>query len=63
MNYDLTTLFVLGSAYLGLLFAIAFSTDRGWIPRPLVRNPVIYVLSLGVFASVWSYYTLSLIHI
>ncbi len=57
MNYDLTTLFVLGSAYLGLLFAIAFSTDRGWIPRPLVRNPVIYVLSLGVFASVWSYYT------
>ncbi len=57
MNYDLTTLFVLGSIYLVLLFAIAFGTDRGWIPRRMVRNPVVYVLSLGVFASVWSYYT------
>lgn len=57
MNFELTTLFILGSGYLVLLFGIAWATDHGWIPRTLVRNPVIYVLSLGVFASVWAYYT------
>ncbi|MDA1371400.1 MAG: ATP-binding protein [Proteobacteria bacterium] len=57
MNYELTTLFGLGSGYLVLLFGIAFITDRGWIPQKLVRHPIVYVLSLGVFASVWAYYT------
>ncbi|MDP6413897.1 MAG: ATPase, partial [Gammaproteobacteria bacterium] len=57
MNYELTTLFGLGSGYLVLLFGIAFITERGWIPQKLVRHPVVYVLSLGVFASVWAYYT------
>ncbi len=57
MNYELTTLFGLGSGYLVLLFGIAYATDRGWVPQRLVRNPVVYVLSLGVFASVWAYYT------
>ena len=57
MPYDLTTLFGLGSAYLALLFAIAFITNRGWIPEKIVHHPVVYVLSLGVFASVWAYYT------
>ena len=56
MNYELTTLFGLGSGYLVLLFAIAFITDRGWIPQRVVRHPVVYILSLGVFASVWAYY-------
>ena len=57
MNYDLTTLFLLGSCYLVLLFGVAFITDKGWIPQRLVRHPIIYVLSLGVFASIWAYYT------
>lgn len=57
MNFELTTLFALGSGYLVLLFAIAYITDRGFIPQRFVRNPIIYVLSLGVFASVWAYYT------
>ncbi len=57
MNYELSTLFLLGSGYLVLLFGIAYATDRGWIPQRLARNPVVYVLSLGVFASVWAYYT------
>ncbi|MEX2468474.1 MAG: ATP-binding protein [Pseudohongiellaceae bacterium] len=57
MNFELTTLFALGSTYLMLLFAIAFATDRGWVPQRLVRSSVVYVLSLGVFASVWAYYT------
>ena len=57
MNYELTTIIGLGSIYLILLFGIAFITDRGWIPDKIVHHPVTYVLSLGVFASVWAYYT------
>lgn len=57
MNYEPATIMLLGSGYLGLLFGIAFVTERGWIPQRVVRHPAIYVLSLGVFASVWAYYT------
>ncbi len=57
MNFDLTTLVALGSTYLSLLFGIAYITEQGWIPQRVVRHPVVYVLSLGVFASVWAYYT------
>lgn len=57
MNYELSTLLLLGSSYLVLLFGIAFITDKGWVPQRLVRHPVVYVFSLGVFASVWAYYT------
>ena len=57
MNFELTTLLILGNSYLALLFGIAFATDRGLIPEKIVRHPIVYVLSLGVFASVWAYYT------
>ncbi len=57
MNFELTTIVALGSGYLGLLFGIAFVTERSWIPAKIVRHPIVYVLSLGVFASVWAYYT------
>ncbi len=56
MIFDLSTLFGLGVAYLAILFGIAFVTDRGWIPQRITQHPLVYVLSLGVFASVWSYY-------
>lgn len=57
MSFELTTLFIIGSIYLVLLFGIAYITDRGYIPSKVVRHPIVYVLSLGVFASVWAYYT------
>lgn len=57
MSYELSTLFLLGSGYLMLLFGIAYITDNGYIPRRIVQSPIVYVLSLGVFASVWAYYT------
>lgn len=56
MSFELSTLFALGIGYLAVLFAIAYITERGWIPEKVVRHPFVYVLSLGVFASVWSYY-------
>ena len=57
MNFELSTIVALGGGYLALLFGIAFVTERGWIPEKIVRHPIVYVLSLGVFASVWAYYT------
>ena len=57
MNFELTTLAALGCGYLLLLFGIAWATDRKWIPERLVQHPLVYTLSLGVFASVWAYYT------
>ena len=56
MTFELSTLFALGVGYLIILFGIAYITERGWIPERVVRHPIVYVLSLGVFASVWSYY-------
>ncbi|MDH7944634.1 ATP-binding protein [Pseudohongiella sp. SYSU M77423] len=56
MSFELSTLFALGIGYLAILFGIAFITEKGWIPERVVRHPIVYVLSLGVFASVWSYY-------
>ena len=57
MNFEVTTLIGLGTLYLALLFGIAYITERKWIPVWLVHSPFVYVLSLGVFASVWAYYT------
>ncbi|MGM0634028.1 MAG: ATPase, partial [Pseudomonadota bacterium] len=56
MNFDLSTLFLVGAGYLALLFGVAWLTDRGAIPRAVSQHPLVHVLSLGVFASVWSYY-------
>ena len=56
MSFDLFELFLVSSGYLLLLFGIAHATDRGWVPERLIRHPLIYVLSLGVFASAWAVY-------
>ncbi len=56
MTFELSSLFILGLTYMAMLFVIALATDRGWIPQRIVRHPVVYVLALGVFASVRSYY-------
>lgn len=56
MTFELSTLFAIGIGYLAMLFGVAYVTEKGWIPEKIVRHPVVYVLSLGVFASVWSYF-------
>ena len=44
-------------AYIGMLFAIAYygdkRADRG---RSIIANPYIYALSLGVYATAWTFY-------
>jgi len=44
-------------AYLGLLFAIAFYADkRADAGRSVIASPYVYALSLGVYATSWTFY-------
>jgi Na+/proline symporter/nitrogen-specific signal transduction histidine kinase len=46
-----------GIAYLALLFAIAFFADRrAGSGRSVIANPTVYALSLGVYATSWTFY-------
>lgn len=56
MTHDLSFLFGIGFTYLVLLFLIAFAADSGRIPERLIRHPAVYVFSLGVYATSWTYY-------
>ena len=56
MQFELWQLFTVGVLYLGLLFIIATATDRGWIPKSLASHPLVYTLSIGVYATSWSFY-------
>lgn len=56
MQFELWQLFVVGVLYLGLLFVIATATDHGWIPESIVSHPLVYTLSIGVYATSWSFY-------
>ena len=56
MQFELWQLFLVGVCYLGLLFLIATATDRQWIPASVVRHPLVYTLSIGVYATSWSFY-------
>ena len=44
-------------SYLGVLFALAYYADRrADRGRSLIANPTIYALSLGVYATAWTFY-------
>lgn len=42
--------------YLGLLFLVAWLAEHGHLPSRWVRSPITYTLSLGVYATAWTYY-------
>ncbi|MEJ2443979.1 MAG: ATP-binding protein [Exilibacterium sp.] len=56
MIFDLGQVALICIVYLLLLFGIAYGTERGWISEAVTRHPVTYILSLGIFASAWSFY-------
>ena len=56
MSRELLLLFGVGLGYLLLLFLIAYAADRGHIAERYLRHPITYVLSLGVYATSWTYY-------
>ena len=44
-------------AYIGFLFAIAYYADkRADQGRSLIATPYVYALSLGVYATAWTFY-------
>ncbi len=52
---QLGQLFAVAVGYLLLLFLVAYAAERRWVPAGLVRHPLTYALSLGVYATSWSY--------
>src|SRR5262245_42586017 len=56
MTFDRGLLLFIALAYLGLLFFLAEATERGWIPKRITSHPWVSGLSMGVYASTWSYY-------
>ena len=56
MSFSLSQLMLISAAYLLLLFGVAWVSERGLVPRRIIRHPLIYTLSLGVYASAWAYY-------
>ena len=56
MTYELETLFGTSLVYLLVLFFVAYVTDSGLIPKSWTDNAPVYVLSLGVYATSWTYY-------
>ena len=52
----MATLFAAGFGYLLVLFLVAFATDRGLVPARVVSHPITYTLSIGVYATSWTYY-------
>ena len=56
MSFSLTQMLLISAAYLAALFAVAWISERGMIPRAIIRHPLTYTLSLGVYASAWAFY-------
>lgn len=56
MTIELWVLFVASVAYLALLFLVAHAAERLRFGRRLLRHPLTYALSLGVYATSWTYY-------
>ena len=56
MSFSLAQIFAIGIAYLSFFFLVAYFTEQGFLPARFIRHPIVYVLSLGVFASAWAIY-------
>lgn len=56
MSFSFSALVGLVLSYLFILFFTAYAVEKNWVPQKWVRHPIIYVLSLGVYASAWAFY-------
>ena len=56
MNLSAQTLFLSSLLYLVVLFVVAYAAEKRWLPPALARHPLVYVFSLGVYATTWSFY-------
>ncbi|SDI09226.1 PAS domain S-box-containing protein [Pseudomonas benzenivorans] len=55
-SFSLSQLILISAAYLLVLFGVAWVSEHGLIPRWVIRHPLTYTLSLGVYASAWAFY-------
>ncbi|MGB4073649.1 sensor histidine kinase [Pseudomonas sp.] len=55
-SFSLSQLILISAAYLLILFGVAWVSEHGLIPRWVIRHPLTYTLSLGVYASAWAFY-------
>lgn len=56
MSFSLGALGLIVLGYLFLLFFTAYAVEQNWLPRRWVRHPLVYIFSLGVYASAWAFY-------
>ncbi|AOS97101.1 Sensor protein ZraS [Microbulbifer aggregans] len=56
MSFEIAHIALIGVAYIAALFFVAFATSKGWLPSRWVRHPLVFVLSLGVSLSAWTFY-------
>ena len=56
MSFSLSQLILISATYLLTLFGVAWATERGWVPSRVVRHPITYILSLGVYTSAWAFF-------
>ncbi|MFT5085193.1 MAG: Na+/proline symporter, partial [Lentisphaeria bacterium] len=56
MTFSFLQVALICTLYLSILFGIAYTTEKGWVPNRIVSHPIIYIFSLGIFASAWSFY-------
>lgn len=56
MDYSFSYLVFISVLYLSLLFCIAWVSERSQLANKLVNNPLIYILSLGVYSSALTFY-------
>ncbi|MCH9691783.1 MAG: PAS domain S-box protein [Gammaproteobacteria bacterium] len=56
MTFDIEIITLIGVSYIASLFFIAFATSKEWLPSRWMSHPLVYVLSLGVSLSAWTFY-------
>ncbi|MES2606942.1 MAG: ATP-binding protein [Pseudomonadota bacterium] len=57
MSFDPVVVLLAAGCYLLLFFGVAWLTEQGRMPARLLQHPGLYVLSLGIIVSTWSFYT------
>jgi len=56
MSFSAWQLLAITASYLTVIFTLAYLSEKAWFPMGWIRSSLVYVLSLGVYASAWSYY-------
>lgn len=56
MNFSASYLVIISVLYLLLLFGIAWISEHTKLANKLTKHPIVYILSLGIYSSAWTFY-------